>query len=182
MKRAALLIACLCAISSIEVNAGTRAGRPMIIHRLSAMNLEIWTEQDPEWETRLSQSAHALTFTAETPALAYPPTHMSWTISPQLTFKPDELETATLGVLHQMAIHYRTLPPNQISEARYGELTGYEATFQAEPKNIPIEVRVFCGHREGMPMVVMQVVTLKGKLAHVAEHVRRSWTHVRYLD
>lgn len=182
MKRAALLIACLCAISSIEATAGTRAGRPMIIHRLSEMNLEIWTEQDPEWETNLKQSAHALTFTAETPALAYPPTHMSWTISPRLKFEPHELESAARGVLYQMALHYRTPPPQQINPAQYGELIGYEATFQAEPQNIPVDVRVFFGHREGMPMVVMQVVTLKGKLQHVAEHVRRSWTHLRYLD
>lgn len=181
MKPAALLIACICA-TSIDATAGTRAGRPMLIHRLSEMNLEIWTEHDPEWETSLKQTTHALTFTAETPALTYPPTHMSWTISPKLQFEPEQLEQAALGVLHQIAIRYRTPPPQQITQAQYGELTGYEATFQAEPQNIPVEMRVFCGHRDGKPMVVMQVVTLKGKLAHVAEHVRRSWTHLRYLE
>lgn len=182
MKRAALLIACLCVTSSKDVTAETRVGRPMIIHRLSEMNLEIWTEHDPEWETRLRKSANAVTFTAETPALAYPPTHMSWTVAPRLKFESHELEDAARGVMYQMALHYRTLPPEQLTLTQYGELTGYEATFQAEPHNIPIDVRVFFGHREGMPMVVMQVVTLKGKLAHVAEHVRRSWTHLRYLD
>jgi hypothetical protein len=182
MKRAKLLIASLCAINSIDAIAGTRAGRPMIIHRLSEMNLEIWTEQDPEWETRLKHTPNSLTFTAETPALTYPPTHMSWTIAPVLKFEPHELQSAAHGVLHQMAIRYRTQPPEQISHAQYGDLTGYEATFQAETQNIPVDVRVFCGHREGKPMVVMQVVTLKGKLMHVAEHIRRSWTHLRYLD
>jgi hypothetical protein len=58
MKRATLLIASLCAIASIDATAGTRAGRPMIIHRLAQMNLEIWTEQDPEWETRVQQGLH----------------------------------------------------------------------------------------------------------------------------
>ena len=182
MKRATLLIAGLCAIASIDVIAGTRAGRPMIIHRLAEMNLEIWTEQDPEWDTRLKRSPNALTFTAETPALTYPPTHMSWTIAPILKFEPAELESAARGVMHQMAIRYRTHPPEQIIQAQYGEMMGYETTFEAEAQNIPVDVRVFCGHREGKPMVVMQVVTLKGKLAHVAEHVRRSWTHLRYLD
>lgn len=183
MKRAALLlIASVCAINSIDVIAATRAGRPMIIHRLSAMNLEIWTEHDPEWETRLKQSPNSLTFIAETPALTYPPTHMSWTIAPALKFEPHELESAAHGVMHQIAIRYRTHLPEQVSHAQYGDLIGYEATFQAEPQNIPIDVRVFCGHREGQPMVVMQVVTLNGKLAHVAEHIRRSWTHLRYLD
>lgn len=181
MKRVALLMACLCSISSIAT-AGTRVGRPMIIHRLTDMNLEVWTEQDPEWETAVKRSTHAQTFTAETPALAYPPTHMSWTISQQLKFEPHELKQAARGVMYQMALRYDAPMPQQVVEAEYGELRGYEATFEAERQNIPIEVRVFCGHREGKPMVVMQVVTLKGKLSHVAEHVRRSWTHVRYLD
>jgi hypothetical protein len=181
MKRAALLIACLCSISSLAT-AGSRAGRPMIIHRLSEMNLEIWTEQDPEWETSVKRSTHALTFTAETPALTYPPTHMSWTISQKLTFEPHELKDAARGVMYQMALRYDTQMPQQITETQYGELKGYEATLQAERQNIPVEVRVFCGHREGKPMVVMQAVTLKGKLTHIAEHVRRSWSHLSYLD
>lgn len=182
MKAAVLFIAALCAIHSIDAIAGTRAGRPMIIHRLPEMNLEIWTEQDPAWETRLKQSRYSQTFTAETPALTYPPTHMSWTIAPALKFEPHELESAAHGVLHQIAIRYRTHPPERISQAQYGDLIGYEASFQAEPQNIPVDVRVFCGHREGKPLVVMQVVTLQGKLTHVAEHIRRSWTHLRYLD
>jgi glucan biosynthesis protein len=154
----------------------------MIIHRLPEMNLEIWTEQDPEWETTLRQTPNALTFTAETPALTYPPTHMSWTIAPVLKFEPEELESAARGVMHQIAIRYRTHPPEQVTQARYGEIIGYETTFEAAPQNVPVDVRIFCGHREGKPMVVMQVVTLKGKLTHIAEHVRRSWTHLRYLD
>jgi len=180
MKRA-LLILCLCAIS-INAIAATRAGRPMIIHRLSTMNLEIWTEHDPEWETQLKSSNEAVTFSAETPALTYPPTHMSWTVSPMLTIKPDELEAAASGVIHQVAINYRSQPPEQVTPKEYGDLVGYEATFQAEPHNIPIDVKVFCGHGEGKPLVVMQVVTLQGKLSHVSEHVRRSWTHLRYLE
>ncbi|WP_116811693.1 hypothetical protein [Steroidobacter cummioxidans] len=182
MTRAALLIAGLCTIGPIDVSATTRVGRPMIIHRLPEMNLEIWTEQDPEWETSLERRPSALTFTAETPALTYPPTHMSWTIAPVLKFEPGELESAARGVMHQMAVRYRTHPPEQITQAQYGDMIGYEATFQAEPQSVPVDVRVFCGHREGKPMVVMQVVTLRGKLTHVAEHVRRSWTHLRYLD
>lgn len=180
MNRAALLIASLCAITSIQAIAA-RAGRPMIIHRLSEMNLEIWTEQDPKWETRLKQSANSVTFTAETPALTYPPTQMSWTTAPALKFEPGEIESAAHGVLHQIAIRYRTPPPEQITPAQYGELVGYEATFPAEAQSIPVDVRVFCGHREGKPMVIMQIVTLRGKLAHLAEHIRRSWTHLRYL-
>lgn len=182
MRNTTLLIACLCAMTSTIAAAGARVGRPMIIHRLPELNLEIWTEQDPEWETHLSETAHAFTFIAETPALTYPPAHMSWTVMPQLKLRQQELEAAALGVLHQMAINYRTRPPKQISPRNYGDLTGYEATFHAEADNMPIDVLIFCGHREGRSAVVMQTVTLRDKLPHLSEHIRRSWTNVRYLN
>jgi hypothetical protein len=181
-KRAASLTAILCFIASTAVTADSRMGRPMIIHRLPELNLEIWTEQDPEWETHLDETTRAATFVAEPPALSYPPAHMSWTTLPELTFPQDHMEAATRGVLHQMAINYGVTPPKVLRQRQYGDLIGYEATFQAVSDDLPIDVRVFCGHREGKPAVVMQVVTLRGKLPHLSEHIRRSWTNVRYLD
>lgn len=180
MKCVALLVAFLCAMSSN--NADARAGRPMIIHRLPELNLEIWTEQDPEWETQLINNSSTASFVAETPGLTYPPAHMSWTTLTQLQFKQDEMQAATRGVLHQVAKNYRAKPPEQLEPRKYGDLIGYEATFSAEQDNLPIDIRIFCGHREGRPAVVMQLVTLQGKLPHLAEHIRRSWTHLKYLD
>lgn len=182
MKHAALLIASLCAIASANAAANQRTGRPMIIHRLPDLNLEIWTEQDPQWETRLERAGRAITFVAEPPALTYPPAHMSWTTLKHFTFQQDQMEAATRGVLHQMAINYGVQPPRHLRQRQYGELAGYEASFQAESDGLPIDVHLFCGHREGKPAVVMQVVTLRDKLPHLSEHIRRSWTHVRYLD
>ena len=37
-----------------------------------------------------------------------------------------------------------------------GDLTGYEATFAAQSEDLPIDVHLFCGHREGKPAVVMK--------------------------
>lgn len=182
MKPAALLIATLCAIASTTVTAKPRAGRPMIIHRLPELNLEIWTEQDPQWETHLHETRAAATFVAEAPALSYPPAHMSWTTLPQLTFQEGDMEAATRGVLYQMAVNYGVKPPQLLEQRQYGDLTGYEATFQAESDDVPIDVHIFCGHRDGKPAVVMQVVTLKDRLPHLSEHIRRSWTRLRYLD
>lgn len=181
MKHAATLIAILCAITSTAI-AKPRTGRPMIIHRLPELNLEIWTEQDPQWETHLHESAVAATFVAESPALTYPPAHMSWTTLPQLAFEQTDMEEATRGVLYQMALNYGVKPPRYLKQQRYGDLTGYETTFAAESDDMPIDIHIFCGHREGKPAVVMQVVTLRDKLPHLSEHIRRSWTHLRYLD
>lgn len=181
MRSAAFLIAFF-AMTACIAAASTRAGRPMIIHRLPELNLEIWTEQDPEWETHLSDAEDAFTFVAETPALTYPPAYMSWTVMPHLKLREFELEAAARGVLHQVANNYRTEPPEEIRQRSFGDLTGYEATLHAESDKMPIDVLIFCGHREGRPAVVMQAVTLRDKLPHLSEHIRRSWTNVRYLD
>jgi hypothetical protein len=180
MKRTLAIAAMLLALNA---NAGPRIGRPMIIHRLPALGLEIWTEQDPEWETQLIERSAAATFIAETPALTYPPAHMSWTTMPQLTFEPRDLQAAAKGALHQVAANHHVRAPAEIpiTRQRYGELIGYETVFDARSQNIPIEVRAFCGHRAGKPPVLMQVTTLKNKSAHLAEHIRRSWSNVRYL-
>jgi hypothetical protein len=168
---------------TLSVNADQRAGRPMIVHRLPTLGLEIWTEQDPEWETRLSERSGAASFVAETPALTYPPAHMSWTTLPQLRFDASDFEAGARGALHQVAANHHVRAPTQIPITRqqYGELTGYETVFEASSENIPIEVRAFCGHRAGKQPVLMQVTTLKNKSAHLAEHIRRSWRNVRYL-
>jgi hypothetical protein len=163
--------------------ATDRAGRPMIIHRLAELGLEIWTEQDPEWEAHIDEHAPAPTFVAETPALAYPPAHMSWTTVPQLKFHGQEFEAGARGALHQVATNYRVQAPQQIpiTPQHYGDLHGYETVFEARSQNIPIEVRAFCGHRPGKHAVLMQVTTFKGKLPHLTEHLRRSWRNTRYL-
>lgn len=180
MKRTLLITAILLSLSA---GAANRAGRPMIIHRLPALGLEIWTEQDPEWETHQSNRASAAIFTAETPALTYPPAQMSWTTLPQLRFDPLDLPAGAAGALHQLAAKHRAREPKQIAITRqqYGDLIGYETTFAARSENVPVEVRAFCGHRPGKQPVLMQVTTLKGKSAHLAEHIRRSWSNVRYL-
>lgn len=163
--------------------AAEQIGRPMIIHRLPTLGLEIWTEQDPEWETHLSTRAGAATFIAETPALTYPPAQMSWTTLPQLRFDPRDLKAGAEGALHQVAANHHVRAPTQIpiTPQQYGDLTGYETVFAAKSQNIPIEVRAFCGHRPGKQPVLMQLTTLKNKSAHLAQHVRRSWNNVRYL-
>jgi hypothetical protein len=169
-------------ISTAE--AGDRAGRPMVIHRVPALGLEIWTEQDPQWETQLTETKGAATFIAETPALTYPPAYMSWTSLPQIKFDAADIEAAARGTIHQVAANYGVRGPVQlpIERKQYGDLSGYESIFAASSQQVPVEVRVFCGHSPGRPAVVMQVATLKDKLGHLSEQTRRSWSNVRYLQ
>lgn len=182
MKRTFALAAMM--VLALSTEATQRVGRPMIIHRLPTLGLEIWTEQDPEWETQLSENHGAHTFSAETPALTYPPAQMTWTTLPNLRFDPRDLQAGAQGALHQVAANHHVRAPTHIpiTNQQYGELIGYETVFEARSQNTFVEVRVFCGHRPGKQPVLMQVTTLKNKAAHLSEHIRRSWANVRYLN
>jgi len=181
VKRLLVLLALSCTAAASA--AANRAGRPMIIHRVAELGLEIWTEQDPQWETRLDKTTNSATWIAETPALTYPPARLSWTSTPQLKFTTTEIESAARGAIHQVAANYGIKSPDKviITSQRHGDLEGYEAIFAAKSQKLPIEIRVFCGHRPGRPAVLMQAITLGNKLDHLGEQVRRSWSHVRYL-
>lgn len=178
------MLAIIAAIWSLTATATERVGRPMLIHRVTELGLELWTEQDPQWETHLRETNGAMTFIAETPALTYPPAHMSWTSLPELKFAEHDIESAARGALHQVAANFRVRFPDRISikPQQYGDLIGLESVFEAESEGVPIHVRAFCGHQPGKPAVVMQMSTLRDKLPHLNEHLRRSWSHVRYLQ
>jgi hypothetical protein len=177
-----LMIAALGPITM--AHADTPIGRQMVIHKVQELGLEIWTEVEPAWETRLDKSAGAPTFIAETPANTYPPAGMTWTV-PGQQFTAREFPVAARGAVYQAAINYG-LPAAQakalpLKTARYGDLSGYESTFSASAGGEPVDVKVFFGHRPGKPAVAMQVFTQKDKLPHISENIRRSWTHLRYL-
>lgn len=175
----------LCAVWSLSLAAKPiPAKRPMIIHKVQALGLEIWTEAEPEWVVSTARKNGQTTFSAETPALTAPPAGMSWTSNPGIRFTAAEIREGARGAIRQAALNYR-VPANQaldLRAAQYGDLTGYEADFPASAYGTPVDVRVFCGHQPGKPAVVMHAFTLRGKLPHIAEHMRRSWTHVRYLQ
>lgn len=170
----------LCTAASAESAA---VERPMRIHKVDALGLEIWTEATPEWDTRLERLDEQSRFVAETPALAYPPAGMTWVSKPGSLFAEAELEEAARGVVHRVARNYGVREPSklELTTARYGDLTGYRGDFSSPLRAMPVDVRVFLGHRPGRAAVVMQACTLKGKLGHIDEHIRRSWTNVRYL-
>lgn len=160
-----------------------RVPRPMRIHHVEALNLEIWTERDPTWEIGLSALQGQSVFSAETPALTYPPAGMTWMSDPSIKFSAADLEGGARGAIHQAARNYgaRDVEGLALRRAQYGELSGYEAQFAGLAHGTRVDVLVFVGHRPSRPAVVAHAYTLEGKLDHIREHIRRSWTHLRYL-
>lgn len=162
---------------------GVPLKRPMHVHKVNELGLEIWTEARPEWDTRVERIYEQSRFVAETPALTYPPAGMTWVSKPQSLFAESELESAAHGAIHRVAHGYGVPRSSaiELKRAHYGDLTGFEADFSAPRRTIPVDVRIFLGHKAGRAAVVMQASTLQGKLGHIDEHIRRSWANVRYL-
>jgi hypothetical protein len=181
------LIACLMVASLCSpAMAKDEVLRPMVIHKVSELGLEIWTEANPEWDIALAPQPGGPRpiFSAETPGQTYPPAGMTWAV-PGVTAKPEELGRIARVALRQAARNYGVTDSDAqripMQSATYGELSGFEATFPAVAEEVPVDVRVFFGHKPGKPVVAMQVFTLRGKLPHLSEQVRRSWSNVRYL-
>lgn len=172
-----------CTVCTAAV-ADDQLKRPMLIHRVNEIALEIWTEAEPEWDSRLEWKDGQATFIAETPALTYPPAGMSWVSRAGFNFSEQELVDGARGAIHQVARNYRAQAGSaiELKAAHYGDLAGYEAEFSADAGGTPVDVRVFCGQQPGKTAVVMQAFTLKGKLGHISEQIRRSWTNVKYLE
>lgn len=170
---------------STQSLSAERAKRPMQVHLVKEIGLEIWTEAEPKWETHLESKNGQSTFVAETPDLTYPVAGFMWSSSPSARFSAADFKEAALGAIHGSARGYgvapNTLPAGQPKEVSYGDLSGYEVTFAGSIQQTPVDVRIFVGHQPGRPLVVMQATTQRGKIDHISEQVRRSWTHVRYL-
>lgn len=162
-----------------------RAKRPMNIHKVQEIGLEIWTEYRPEWITDLVTYRGRSIFTAQTPVNTYPPVAMSWTSFPRMRVNKNNLNEVALTTFKTAAVNY-SVSQQQISNikalpASYGDLTGFETSFFGIAHGDAVDVKVFVGHREGKGPVTMQVFTLKGKLPHIGEQIRRSWQNVKYL-
>jgi len=163
-----------------------RAKRPMHINKVKEIGLEIWTEYNPEWITELVKFKGRSIFTAQTPSKTYPPTAMSWSSYPRMRIDKNELEQVALTTFKTAGANYKVsqkqLKSIEPVNVVYGDLTGYETILSGKAHGDPVDIKIFVGQKEGKGPVTMQVYTLKGKLGHISEHIRRSWTNIKYLN
>ena len=164
-----------------------RFKRPMVIHRVKKMGLEIWTEMEPEWKTELMMSGNKPVFVAHTPGNVYPPAGMTWMNYEEVILKPNEFPKVANSILQTAARNYGlTLGERsklKIKPTSYGSLHGYEALFVGTLANgKKVDVKIFAGKADQKGPVTMQAYTNQGKMFHLNEQIRRSWSHTRYLN
>lgn len=161
--------------------AEPRAPREMRIHRVGALGLEIWVENQPPWEAEVMQGRSLPVFVVQSPSNYYPPAVMTYVGMPSTSGGGQSLEAMSTRAIRRAAWNYG-LGARRLSirpeAARYGALSGYEATFDGVANGEAVQVKVFVGQAPGRSPVAMQVYTLRGKLAHLSEPIRRAWNHI----
>ncbi len=182
------LIATLLVLTLLSVSAQSadQLEREMVINRVQEIGLEIWSENNPVWLTQVRQRGPKYEFVAETPVNYYPPASMHYMTFPGMAVEPGEMREVAEHAIQQAARNFKVpsakISDIQIMPAKYGELSGYEATFSGRAHKERMDIKMFIGNAKGKGPVSMYVYTLKGKLGHLRESIRRSWQNVKYLN
>ncbi len=162
-----------------------RAKRPMKVHKVEELGLEIWTEYSPQWSTELIHRGSKDIFTTQTPANYYPPAAMTYYTFPEMNVAEVDFEAMAVSAVRRAAQNYHVKKAERnkitVTPANYNGLNGFEGTFSGMAHGEPVDVKIFIGNKPGNASVVMQAQTLQGKLPHLSEQLRRAWNHVSYL-
>ncbi|MEW8624449.1 MAG: hypothetical protein AB2551_01685 [Candidatus Thiodiazotropha sp.] len=173
-------------ISIVGIASADQSKRPMNVHQLEELGIEVWTEFDPLWITELKYHGKKPVFTAQTPPNVYPPAAMSIVTFRGMALMSDELKDVATTAIRSGAKNYK-VSDNDIQRmepylTNYGNLVGYESNYRGMADGNEVDVKVFVGHKQGEGPIMMQIYTLKDKLPHIKEQIRRSWTNITYLN
>lgn len=184
-KQSFLSALLLCSLAAMHSHASDRHPRPMLIHKLPELGLQIWTEMTPEWLVETTRHKNRPVFTAQTPVASYPPAAFTFTSFEEMRIDDTELREVAAEVVNAALSNYHASDAVTAWEAltpvTYGVLKGYELRFNGIADGEQVEVAVFLGQSRGEFPVLLQAYTLNGKLDAIAENMRRSWASVRYL-
>lgn len=180
------LLIIILGVTISQFSQADRYKRPMHINKVKELGLEIWTEYEPEWNTEVVWQGKQPLFIVQSPPRVSPPAAMSYVTFPKLLVSASELKQVATAAIQEAAKNYQVTAKLRnaikLKSASYNQLNGYEAEFSGTAQGEAVDVKVFVGQQAGKSLVAMQVYTLKGKLPHISEQIRRAWQHVSYLE
>lgn len=160
------------------------APREMHIHKVPELGLQIWVENQPPWRTELKRGPHP-TFIAQAPDAHHPPAVMSYSSWPSERVADSVFatmaKTAITRASQNFGLSVAQSRALDVRPARYGVLAGHVADFAGNMNGTAMDVRIFIGQSPGRFPVVLTLHTLRDKIQHLDEHVRRAWTKLSYL-
>ena len=162
-----------------------RALREMQIHHVAELGLEVWIENQPAWETSLIAEEGRAMFIAQSPPAYHPPSVMTFSSWPAMTLPADQVDAVLRSALAHAARNFGLQPGQarslELTAAQYGGLSGLEAGFGGWEGGQGIDVRLFIGHAPERFPVALCAYTLRGKIEHLDEVIRRSWHNVAFI-
>lgn len=171
---------------TIPANAGTSSLREMQIHKVRELGLVIWTENQPPWEAKLSLDSGRPMFIAQSPDSYHPPAVITYSSWAKERAAPEQFLTIAQTAIRRAAQNFglnlalaRVIP---IKPVRHGVLEGLEGEFVGRAQDVAMDVKVFVGQQAGRFPVACSIYTLKGKMTHMAEVIRRAWGSLTYLS
>ena len=171
-----------------DVSGADRYKRPMHIHQVKRLGLEIWTEYEPEWKAEVMLNGYKPIFVAHSPSHVYPPSGMLWVNHSEVNISDNEFPDVARSTLETVAKNFKLSKEKiknlDVVPVSYGVLTGFEANFVGIMGGEEVDVKVFTGRERQVSRgpITIQAYTIKGKMPHLVEQIRRSWSHTRYLD
>jgi hypothetical protein len=169
-----------------KVLSENRVLREMQIYEVKSLGLEIWIENQPAWEVGTQMHNGRPTFTARSPENYHPPAAMTvaaWQDKQVTDMQFADVARSAIrhgsqnfGVSAGEARSIAVLP------AVHGGLQGWEADFAGHAQSMEMDVRLFVGRASGRYPVVLTMYTMRGKMVHLNEVVRRGWGNLAYMD
>lgn len=165
---------------------GKRELREMQVHKVPQLGLAVWVENQPPWETELSDQPGRPVFVAQSPAGYHPPTVMTYVAFPQERVADGSIQGTALSAIRRASLNFglsegqsRSINPGP---AIYGVLRGYEAVFIGPAHGELVDVQIFVGQETGRFPVVLTIYTMRDKLPNLVEQRRRAWSKLSYLE
>lgn len=161
--------------------------RPMHIHRLRQLGLEVWSEAEPQWDTELLPGGKGAppVFTLSSPDNYHPPAATTITAWRRERVPGELFETMADTAIRTASANYglnkgqaRAIP---VVPRTWGLLAGHEGDFSGRAQGQRLDVKIFVGQQEGKYPVVAQIYTQAGKMADLQDVIRRCWSNITYL-
>lgn len=147
---------------------------------------QIAVDNDPAWKWALDKSKKQSVLIIETPDLYYPPATVNVRYMRGEKISSNELyfkKVADSAIAHA-AVNFGG---SEVSEASltktvYGQLTGYEKTFNGKVNGDDREIKIFVCRNKSNEILVMSVITLLNKMTDIEPAVERIWSHISFLE
>jgi hypothetical protein len=180
-----MLIFCLLFLS-VPLSATDLVQSRLLQNLWVRSGFQIGVDSAPAWTWYGVSERHYEVFVMESPEQYYPPAVINVRFNkhhPRLS--PDSFKKAAYFLLLNMQKKLgakETFRSRDLVSATYGELKGFEQTSTIYLNNEPFSNKIFAGLNAQNKLIVLNAVTLPGKVDHLQVALERMWGSIHFLN